>query len=88
MQIVSCGDNLQENCQNLFSRKNKKNVMTLLSAEAAKRVVKVKIVNVFACLSVLAINEIYFPPKGKRSTICRSQSHDEIHIISNLTIKK
>ena len=31
-------------CQNLFSWKNKKNIINLLSSEIAKRVVKVKLV--------------------------------------------
>ena len=31
-------------CQNLFSGKNKKHIISLLSAEFAKRIVKVKII--------------------------------------------
>ena len=41
MQIVSYGDNLLE-MSNLFSGKNKKNTINLLSAEYVQRVVKVK----------------------------------------------
>ena len=41
LQTVSNGDNLQE-CQILFSRKNKKHIIKLPSAELGQRVVKVK----------------------------------------------
>ena len=44
MQIVSNGDNLHE-MSNLFSGKNKKHIVNLLSAEFAQRVVKVNTKN-------------------------------------------
>ena len=40
MQIVSIGDNLHEMSVSVFWGKNKKNVISLSSAELAKRVVK------------------------------------------------
>ena len=36
-------------CQILFSGKNKKNITDLLSAELAKRVIKVKVVATICC---------------------------------------
>ena len=41
MQIVSTGDNLHEISKPIFSKKNKKNIVKLSSAELAQRVVKV-----------------------------------------------
>ena len=52
-------------CQILFSGKNKKNITNLLSAELAKRVVKVKVI----CLFVL---RFYGPVNPMGS--CRARS--------------
>ena len=40
MYIVSLGNNLYEMCQSLFSRKNKKSIISLSFAESVQRVVK------------------------------------------------
>ena len=56
MQIVSYGNNLHE-MSNLFSGKNKKNTINLLSAEYAQRVLMVKVIS---SVMIVPLRSVFF----------------------------
>ena len=79
-------------CQNLFSGKNKKNLINLLSAELAQRVVKVKVPVTTAADHILYFFNIYFSEKIGLDILSELSAKQTIHMkyqtVFSLKVKK